>query len=295
MGYITPYEYYTNNGVVPEDANQGSYQYATLRDIVRSFMTMYSGDDKLLNNIKRHEVIYHAKRGIKQLNFDVSSIKAVEVMVGDNLKFILPSDYVNWVRISMNVNGTLFQMHQNQSVNSALGYLQDNNLNLLFDSNGDVLTGDSNLDVSRLTQQQYFGPGAYDGCMGYNVDGAWYFNYRFGVDPSKMNSNPEFRINGGVIDFSSGVANKLIVLEYVSDGMENGDDTKIVVNKRAEEYIYRYIYSELIKYKINIPMYEKKSAQKLAKAEWNNAKIRMSGIHPSRLLMVLRGQGKWLK
>jgi hypothetical protein len=42
-------------------------------------------------------------------------------------------------------------------------------------------------------------------------------------------------------------------------------------------------------------MYEKKSAQKLAKAEWNNAKIRMSGIHPSRLLMVLRGQGKWLK
>lgn len=295
MAYITPYQYYTNGGVIPEDANHGSYQYASLKDIVIDFITMYVGDDKLLNNVKRHEVIYHAKRGIKQLNFDISSIKTIEVMVGDNLKFILPNDYVNWVRISMNVNGTLFQMHQNSKANGALGYLQDNNLNLLFDSDGEVLIGDSNLDITRLTQQQYMGPGMYNGCMGYNVDGAWYFNYRFGVNPAEMNSNPEFRINGGVIDFSSGVANKLIVLEYISDGMANGDDTKVVVNKMAEEYIIRYIYSELIKNKINIPMYEKQRAQRSAKAEWNNAKIRMSGIHPSRLLMTLRGQGKWLK
>ena len=32
-----------------------------------------------------------------------------------------------------------------------------------------------------------------------------------------------------------------IVLEYISDGMENGDSTKITINKLAEEYVYNYL------------------------------------------------------
>ena len=60
MPYITPYQYYTNNGVVPQDQNWGSYQYVTLSDVVNNFMAMYVGNDKMVNNVQRYEVILHS-------------------------------------------------------------------------------------------------------------------------------------------------------------------------------------------------------------------------------------------
>ena len=41
MAYISQFTYYENNGVTPTDANQGSYQYVPLQDIVNNFMLMY--------------------------------------------------------------------------------------------------------------------------------------------------------------------------------------------------------------------------------------------------------------
>ena len=38
MTYITQYTYYENNGTVPTDSLQGSYQYVSLQDIVNNFM-----------------------------------------------------------------------------------------------------------------------------------------------------------------------------------------------------------------------------------------------------------------
>ena len=67
MAYITAYQYYTNGGVAPTNANWGSYQYVSLKDIVNNFMLMYQGDDKLLNNVSKHLVLFHAKRGIQEL------------------------------------------------------------------------------------------------------------------------------------------------------------------------------------------------------------------------------------
>ena len=36
------------------------------------------------------------------------------------------------------------------------------------------------------------------------------------------------------------------VLEYISDGMEGGDDSKVSVNKLFEQYIYANIKYELL-------------------------------------------------
>lgn len=295
MAYITPYQYYTNGGVAPTDTNWGDYQYVSIADVVNDFMLYYVGPDKQLDNVARHEVVFHAKKGIKLLNFDMSSLKAVEMEVGDDLKFILPSDYVQWVRISMLVNGTLIKLNENRTANSALGYLQDNNLEIIFDQDGEIMIGDSDLDTARLNAELYTGPGAYNGCYGYRYDDSWIFSRRFGVDPGEMVSGPTFRINNGVIDFSSGVSGYKIVIEYVSDGMANGDNTQIVVHKFAEEFLIRHIKWALLNQKRNIPQYEKNEAKKERKAEYNNAKIRLSGIHPSQLLMTLRSQGKWIK
>ena len=292
---ITPYQYYSD----PE--NYGSYQYTTLADIVNNFMIMYVGNDKQINNVRRHEIIFYAKEAIKLLNFDakIKPVNSIELEVGDDLKFILPSDYVNYIRISINVGGTLRPLYENRMANTALGYLQDNNLNLLFDIDGNVLTGTSNLDLSRVNQTQYSGPGIYDGCMGWCVDDCWYFGYnvgaRYGADTRDMSAGPSFRVNNGVIDFSSGIANQLVVLEYISDGMANGVDANINVHKFAEEFVNRYIKWKILNGKVNIPVYDRKLARDEKQAEFRNAKLRLSDMHPSRLLMSLRGQSRQLK
>jgi len=108
MSYITPYQYYTNGGVVPTDNNWGSYQYVSLADIVNNFMSVFVGNDKQVNNVKRYEILFHAKQAIKKLNYDaMKNIKTVEMYVDSSLKMILPSDYVNYIRISVNVDGLL--------------------------------------------------------------------------------------------------------------------------------------------------------------------------------------------
>ena len=45
MAYLTGYQYYENNGNIPEDANWGSYQYISLEDIVNNFMLIYNDNN----------------------------------------------------------------------------------------------------------------------------------------------------------------------------------------------------------------------------------------------------------
>ena len=306
MAYITNYQYYTNSGTVPQNANWGEYQYVSLKDIVNNFMLMYVGDDKLVNNITRYNVLFHAKRGIQEINYDaLRNIKVLQQSVGDDLRFILPPDYVNYVRISVEKDGILFPLHENSQINYADEYLKDNNGNLLFDQNGEVLEEElSQLDRDRLAglpKQQFLENGLRYGDWGWCVDGSCYFNYRvggyYGLDTSKANVNDSFRINkqSGVINFSSGVNAQSIVLEYVSDGMENGADDSVTINKLAEDYLYSYIRWAILDNKIDTQEYVVRRAKKEKMAKLRNAKIRLSNMHSGRLLMTLRGRDKWIK
>ena len=89
--------------------------------------------------------------------------------------------------------------------------------------------------------------------------------------------------------------NENCVLEYISDGMEGGNESKINVNKLFEEYIYAAIKYELLNSKFNVQEYVVNRAKKDKSALLRNAKIRLSNIHPGRLLMNIRGNNKWLK
>ena len=109
MAYISEYQYYENEGVAPIDNNWGSYQYVSLYDIVNNFMLMYSGNHSLVNNEERYRVLFHAKRAVQELNYDAfKEIKILELNVDSQLRFVLPHDYVNWVRISQYRNGFYF-------------------------------------------------------------------------------------------------------------------------------------------------------------------------------------------
>lgn len=301
MTYISQYDYYT------DPSNYGSYQYVSLQDIVNNFLLMYSGNHSLVNNEERYKILFHAKRAIQELNYDAfKEIKILELSVCDNLRYVLPSDYVNWVRISLYKDGLLRPLSENIQTLWSDAYLQDNDCQILFDINFNILKPqNSTLDFQRITGTKksiYLNEGhAQNGNMGYFVDGMWYFDYnvgsRFGLNTETANFNPTFSINkkAGVINFDSGMAGELCVLEYVSDGMEGGDNSSIMVNKLFEKYVYAYIQYEILNSKLGVQEYIIARARKEKGALLRNAKIRISNIHPSRLLMNMRGMDKMIK
>jgi len=301
MAYLSQFEYYNNQD------NWGSYQYVSLQDIVNNFMLMYAGNRSLVNNEERYKILFHAKRAIQELNYDAfKEIKVLELNVCDLLRYVLPSDYVNWVRISLYKDGYLRPLSENIQALSSDAYLQDNNCQILFDINGNVLKPQfSNIDFDRITGSKksiYLNEGSqFSGQPGYFVDGMWYFDYaignRIGLNTETANFNPTFSIDkkNGVINFDSNMSGEICILEYISDGMENGDDSLISVNKLFEKYVYAYIQYEILNSKLGVQEYIVARARKEKSALLRNAKIRISNIHPGRLLMNLRGMDKTIK
>ena len=268
---------------------------------------MYAGNHSLVNNEERYKIIFHAKRAIQELNYDAfKEIKVLELNVADSLRYILPSDYVNWVRISLYKNGLLRPLTENIQTLSSNAYLQDQQGNILFDQNGNILRPQySNIDYDRLMglkKSIYLNQGnQFHGQEGWCMDGMWYFDYgigaRFGLNTETANFNPTFKIDkkAGVINFDSSMAGELCILEYVSDGMEGGDNSLITVNKLFEQYIYAAIKYEILNSKFNVQEYVVARARKDRTALLRNARIRISNIHPGRLLMNLRGMDKVIK
>ena len=307
MAYISQYQYYENGGQSPESANWGSYQYVSLHDIVNNFMLMYAGNHSLVNNEERYKILFHAKRAIQELNYDAfKEIKILELQVSDTLKYVLPPDYVNWVRVSLYENGVLRPLTENIQTNYSDAYLQDNTYRILFDEDGSVLNPEtSKIDYDRITgvkKSIYLNDNSpFNNAEGYYYDGLWYFDYtigsQFGLNTETANFNATFKIDSknGVINFSSDMSDKFCIVEYVSDGMENGDNSKITVNKMFEEYVYAYIEFSILNSKLGVQEYIVTRARRRKQALLRNAKIRISNIHPGRLLMNLRGQAKWIK
>jgi hypothetical protein len=264
---------------------------------------MYSGNHSLINNQERYKVLFYAKRAIQELNYDAfKEIKVLELSVADSLRYVLPSDYVNWVRISLYKNGYLRPLTENIQAISSNAYLQDQQGNILFDQNGNVLKPQySDIDYDRLMglkKSIYLNQGnQFHGSEGWYMDGMWYFEKRFGLNTETANFNPTFNINkkAGVINFDSSMAGEICILEYVSDGMENGDNSLITVNKLFEQYVYAAIKYEILNNKFGVQQYILERAKKDRRALLSNAKIRISNIHPGRLLMNLRGMDKIIK
>jgi hypothetical protein len=252
--------------------------------------------------------LFHAKRAIQELNYDAfKQIKVLELTVDDTLRYILPSDYVNWVRVNLYKDGYLRPLTENIQVLSAKAYLQDNTGKILFDNQGNALSPEfSDIDLQRLEGTKksiYLNPQSrYNGQEGWDLGGGeWYFDYsigtRYGLNNETANFNPTFNIDAksGVINFNSDMYGQSVILEYVSDGMENGDDASVSVNKLFEKFIYAYIQYEILNAKLGVQEYIVARARREKSSLLRNAKIRISNIHPGRLLMNLRGMDKWLK
>lgn len=294
MSATNPYEYYTDEEL------QGNYQFVPLEQIVNNFTQNYLGDDTLHGNIPRSKVIYQAKQGIREFTFGaLKSPKVVELELGDNLDIIKPYDYVDYIRISW-VNketGQIHPMSENTKTPLGVAHLQDNFAQILFDNEGDILIGTTAIehinDQLKRHNTDNFNDGGFYGAYGW---GNWYsINQNWRLD-TRLNANGAFNIdpNGKRIHFSSESADRIILLEYISDGNELLEkDMKI--HKMCESALYDFINHKLAQNSIRLPDYEKRNIKKAFDTSYRNARVRMLGIKPQEFIQQWKASKTWVR
>lgn len=286
--------------------NYGGYEYVTLNDIINNFLVAYVGAGKIVSDVKRTDVIFHAKRGLQEFSYDtLKSIKSQELSVPPSLSVPLPQDYVNYVKVSwIDKLGVKHQIFPTQlTSNPYTTPVQDNNGIPIQDNYEENLQGSSQTEerwsvankskINNIASLKNYNEGL-DG-ENYWWDDGNFFGRAYGLDPQNANINGYFTLNPreGKISFSSDLVGALIILEYISDGLAYDMDTK--VPKMAEEAMYKHIMYSIISTRANQPEYVVQRFKRERSAELRNTKIRLSNIKLSEVIQQMRGKSKWIK
>jgi len=200
---------------------------------------------------------------------------------------------VNYVRISWvdQVTGKIRPMSQNRHTPLGIAYLQDNLGDILFDNNGEILEGTTAIEAinDNLPNNNLINvyPNYPYGCFG---------NYsRYTIDPifnldTTINFNGTFAINDKRIHFGADSESRIILLEYISDGLQVLE-TEMKIHKFAEQALYDYVHYNLGRNSIRLPDYEKRNLKKAYDTSSRNARLKMLGIKPQEFIAQWR-QGK---
>tara|TARA_R110000822_G_scaffold32469_2_gene93082 strand:+ start:889 stop:2232 length:1344 start_codon:yes stop_codon:yes gene_type:complete len=118
---------------------------------------------------------------------------------------------------------------------------------------------------------------------------------RYGLDPQHAQANGSFYIDcvSGKIHFSSNIAGKTVILDYISDSL--GSDGEMQVHKFAEEAMYKWMSHGILSGKANIPEYQVNRLKKERFAAIRTAKLRLSNLKLEELTQILRGKSKQIK
>jgi len=294
-------------GETVED-NYGGYEYVKLNDIVNNFMVGYVGDGKVIQTCKKSDVVFFAKRSLQEFSYDtLKSIKSQELTIPDTLSLIIPQDYVNYVNISwidaLGVKHPIYP-NNNLTINPYSNLLQDGAGVPTQDNFGEDLEGTSLTEKrwknanDRLLNSTWYANFEWFGYANpdlWSLNGPWNWGRLYGIDPQTSNFNGWFGINEreGKFTFSSNLVGKLIVLEYISDGLAYDLDTK--VPKMAEEAMYKSILYNIVSVRANQPEGIVQRYKRDRYAALRNAKIRLSNIKLEEFTQVMRGKSKWIK
>tara|TARA_B110000003_G_scaffold50138_1_gene49081 strand:+ start:2205 stop:3437 length:1233 start_codon:yes stop_codon:yes gene_type:complete len=291
------------------DENYGSYQYVKLNDIIDNYMVGYVGDGKIIQNAKKSDVLFFAKRSLQEFSYDtLKSIKSQELTVPESLSLVIPQDYVNYVALSWiddyGIKRPLYP-NNNLTINPYSNLLQDNTGIPTQDNFGSDLEGTSitverwqETNPNRILNGQALNL-VDDWAYGFYANdfgsGPWNWGRLYGLDPQYSNVNGWFGINerDGTFTFSSNLVSKLIVIEYISDGLAYDLDTR--VPKMAEEAMYMSISYNLLAGRAGVSEGMVARFKKDRRAALRNAKIRLSNIKLEEIVQVMRGQSKWIK
>lgn len=280
-----------------------TYSYISINDIVNNFLLAYVGDGKVLTRVKKSDIIFHAKRGLQEFSYDtLKSIQSQELTVPPSLSVAIPQDYVNYVRVSWiddsGVKRPIYPVN-NLTVAPTELPIQDGSGEPTQDDYGSNLQADQSITETRWSEND---TDNISGNLSDDSTNVWDYNWwrntygmRYGQDQVVSQSNGWFNINhrNGTFSFSSDLNSKIIVLEYISDGLAyNG---KSQIPKMAEDALYSHILYSLCASRPSVPEYIVQRYKKDRSSKLRNAKIRLSNLKPIEMSQNFRGKSKWLK
>jgi len=289
--------YYAANG------DHGFYQFLTLAEITKTFVATYVGAGKICESVRDSDVYFHATRALQEFSYDVlRSVNTQEIVVPNTLSMLMPRNFVSHVKLTWSdASGVEHIIYPARVTSNPLKVGQDANLDYTFTTNvldtSEASTTNSNFSTLTPSNNQ----SDYDDETHQDTSGS-----RYGIDPQHSQVNGSYFMDypAGKIYFSSNIAGKTVILEYISDGLDAGDDDtgsndtsfgKAIVHKFAEEAMYKHIaYGCLLAMKDTSPnllMMLKKERF----AETRKAKLRLSNIKIEEITQVLRGASKFIK
>ena len=310
---IAPSAYSSSNNVITIDANipagtllvqlsqeainnnYGNYEYTSLEDVINNFMVGYVGYEKIIPRVNKTDVVFHAKRGLQEFSYDLLKVlKSQELSIPVGLSVPIPQDYVNYVRMSwVDDNGGKHIIYPTRVTSSPTELpVQDGEGIPTQDNFEENIRASQSLTEERWASQQ----------LTTNYQNDWdddimpgLLGQRYGLQPEEAQVNGKFVINNrlGTISFTSDLVGKVIILEYISDGLAYDADMKIP--KLAEEAIYMHIIHAVLSTRRGIPEYIINRYKRERSAAYRNAKIRLSNIKIEEIAQVFRNKAKWIK
>ena len=276
--------------------NYGSYEYISLNNIINNFLLAYVGKDKIIPSAKRTDILFHAKRGLQEFSYDtLKSIKSQELTIPPSLSVIIPQDYVNYVKCSWvdSVGAKHIIYPTRVTSNPTELPVQDSDGIPTQDEFGENEQAATSTTDDRWAAQDN---SAYEDFTDYRYpEGQYMYGQRYGLQPEEAQINGKFTINErlGKFSFSSSLTGKIIILEYISDGLATDLETK--VPKLAEEAMYMHIAHGILSGRMNVPEYIIARFKKDRRAALRNAKIRLSNIKIEEITQVFRNKSKLIK
>jgi len=287
--------------------NYGGYEYITLNDAIDNFMVGYVGDGKILQKASKSDVLFFAKRSLQEFSYDtLKSIHSQELTIPASLNIVLPQDYVNYVSVCY-----IDQLGVKRPIYPANNLTTSPYQNLVQDATGIPIQDNfgSSIEGTSITEERWkkandviINQGIFDNLDDYAYWANYYgfdntiaYGQLYGIEPQYAQVNGWFNPNyrEGKMSFSSNLVDKLIVLEYISDGLAYDSDSK--VPKLAEDALYASIMYNIISTRANQPEYIVQRFKKDRSAKLRNAKIRLSNIKLDEIVQVMRGKSKWIK
>jgi len=118
---------------------------------------------------------------------------------------------------------------------------------------------------------------------------------RYGIDPAHAQNNGSYYIDclNGIINFSSNISGKTVIIEYISDSL--GTDSEMRVHKFAEEAMYKCIAHAIMSTRANVQEYIVARFKRERFAAIRTAKLRLSNLKLEELTQILRGKSKQIK
>jgi hypothetical protein len=240
-----------------------------LDQIINDFMFMH-GDDEYVNDPSITKIKVLAKRGVRELGFDVSRVINSELLPinESNMTASLPDDFVNWLRVGyVGKDGLNYIFTDNPNIAQPMVSTESGKVDAKNPPERPIVPRQEfwdNLDTLRIPR----GLGGLYGLGGGRHGGA----FRINLEQNRIELDLQVDVDE-------------ILIEYIAD--QSLSDNPFV-HPMIAEALDRYIYNELVKRSTIVPYNEKIRADNDYKEALKLANSRMRAFRYDKALLVNR-------